>query len=244
MKRIGRMLLASFLFLSVCSVVGYLARYTEITNFWIMFGIACGVLAVGIGLGFVKHVSCKIVAFFVNAVAMGFFLRSWYINRGFDNSLLLMLGVAALAVAYTVIFVLPLLIPAVSRHYGVYVTLFVLLSLGGYVALVVCTTTTWVSTLGYYGILQLSFILGMSFACNDLEDEARALWISSYSIIVCAAIILLMVLGGEGCDGCDGSGDCCDCGGGSGLRSPLTPNGKRGKNGPDLLPPTDIGNSL
>lgn len=242
MKRIGRMLLASFLFLTVCSVVGYLARYTNIANFWVMFGIASGVLAVGIGLGFVKHVAAKIVAFFVNAVAMGFYLRSWYINRGFDNSIWIMLGVAALAVAYTVIFVLPLFIPAVSRHYGIYATVFILLSLGGYIALVVCTTTTWVSTLGYYGILQLSFILGTSFSCNDLEDEARALWLSSYSIIVCAAIILLMVLGGDGCDGCDG---CGDCGGGDGTSSPLGKRGKKGKGGPNFPPPpTDLGDSL
>jgi len=244
MKRIGRMLLASFLFLTVCSVVGYLARYTKITNFWTMFGIAAGVLAVGIGLGFIKHVAGKIVSFFVNAVAMGFFLRSWYINRGFDNSLWLMLGVAALAVAYTVIFVLPLFIPAVSRHYGVYATVFILLSLGGYIALVICTTTTWVSTLGYYGILQLSFILGTSFSCNDLEDEVRALWISSYSIVVCAVIILLMALGGDGCDGCDGGGDCCDCGGGNSTGSPLGKRGQKGKGGPNLPPPTDVDNDL
>ncbi|MCM1289925.1 MAG: hypothetical protein NC132_03740 [Corallococcus sp.] len=240
MRRLARTILASFLFLTVCSLVGYLAYYTKITHFWTMFGIATGVLAVGIGIGCVKHISCKVVAFFINAVAMGFYLQSWYISRGFtDNGIWLMLGVAALAVAYTVLFVLPLFIPAVSRHYGIYVTVFVLLSLGGYIALVVCTTTTWVSTLGYYGILQLSFILGCSFSCGDLEDEIRALWISSYSIVICAAIILLAVLGGDGCDGC---GDGCSCDGGGSISSPLgnkTP--KQQKDGlVPPLPPTDI----
>lgn len=244
MKRLGRTILASFLFLTVCSLVGYFAYFTKITRFWTMFGIASGVLAVGIIVGLFKHKACKIVAFFVNAVSMGFYLQSWYIARGFmNNSVWLMLGVAGLAVAYTVLFALPLLIPAVSRHYGVYVTLFVLLSLGGYIALVVCTKTTWVSTLGYYGILQLSFILGSSFSCNDLEDEIRALWVSSYSIIICAAIILLVVIsGGDGCDGC---GDGCDCscdGGGRGhsrgVASPLTGKTlKSGKGNPDLPPP-------
>ena len=234
MKRIGRTILASFLFLTVCSLTGYLAYFTKITNFWIMFGIASGVLVVGVAIGFVKRSPCKIVSFFVNAVAMGFYLQSWYINRGFHNSIWLMLGVAALAVAYTVLFALPLLIPAISRHYGIYVTLFVLLSLGGYVALVVCTTTTWVSTLGYYGILQLSFILGSSFTCGDWDDEMRALWISSYSIVVCAAIILLVVVGGDGCDGCDG---CCDCSGD--LSSPVQRRGKGGNNMP--TPPHSTG---
>lgn len=240
MKRLGRMILASFLFLTVCSLVGYLAYYTKITNFWVMFGIASGVLALGIGLGFVKHVSCKIVAFFINAVSMGFYLQSWYINRGFRNSIWLMLGVAALAVAYTIVFVLPLFIPSVSRHYGVYVTIFILLSLGGYVALVICTKTTWVSTLGYYGILQLSFILGSSFGCNDLEDEVRALWLSSYSIVVCAAIILLMVLGGDGCD-CDGS---CDCGGGDGIGSPLKNKSYKGGKDKTNFPPVESKETL
>ena len=238
MKRIARTLLASFLFLTVCSLVGYLAYFTKITNFWVMFGIATGVLFLSLVIGLFKRTVCKIVSFFVNAVAMGFYLQSWYINRGFHNSLWLMLGVAALAVAYTLIFALPLLIPALSRHYGIYVAVFILLSLGGYIALVICTTTTWVSTLGYYGILQLSFILGSSFTCGDFDDEIRALWISSYSIVICAIIILLVAIAGDGCDGC---GDGCDCGGD--LSSPVKRRAPKQGKGPDLPPPPNVDDS-
>lgn len=233
MKRIFHTLAASFLFLAVCSLVGYLAYFTNITDFWVMFGIACGVLVAGVVLGLVKNRVCKIIAFFVNAVSMGFFLQSWYINRGFNNPLWLMLLVTLLAVAYMLVFALPLLIPAVNRHYKVYLLIFILLSLGGYVALLAFTKTTWVSTLGYYGILQLSFILGSSFKCNDFDEEVRALLISSYSIIVCAAIILIVVLGGDSCD-C-GS---CDCGGDVG--SPVQ-NKQKNQKGmlPPVNPPTD-----
>lgn len=231
MLRILRTLAASFLFLAVTSVVGYVAYFFNITDFWVMFGIASGVLVAGVLIGIIKHTAAKITSFFVNAVSMGFFLQSWYINRGFQNSLWLMLGVAALAVAYMMVFALPLLIPAVNRHYAIYLAIFVLLSLGGYIALVVCTTTTWVSTLGYFGLLQLSFIVGSSFECSDFDDEIRALWLSSYSVVVCALIILAIVMGG---DSCDASCDCCS----GDVGSPV----KKQKNGKNKapLPPLDL----
>ena len=153
---------------------------------------------------------------------MGFYLQSWYINRGFQNSVWLMLGVAALASLYLVVFALPLFVPAINRHYGIYLLIFILMSLGGYVALLVLTKTTWVSTLGYFGLLQLSFILGSSFDCNDWDDEIRALWLSSYSIVVCALIILAIVAGGDSCDAS------CDCATPRDVASPLK-NKKGGK---------------
>lgn len=207
MKRIFRTVAASFLFLAVVSLTGYLARFC-IEKFWTAFGVGCGVLALGVAVGLIKNVYAKCVSFLVNAVSMGFFLRAWYLNRNFDNSLWLMLGVAALAVGYMLVFALPLLIPALNKHYKIYLAVFVVLSLGAYMALLCLTKTTWVSTLGFFGILQMSFILGSSFRCDDRDDEIVALWISSYSIVVCAAIILVVALGGDGCDGCD-----CGCDG-------------------------------
>ena len=222
MKRVCFTFLASFVFLAVTSLTGYAAYFFNISNFWIMFGIASGVFVAGIALGFVKHVAAKIVAFFVNAVAMGFYLQSWYVNRGFDNSLWLMLGVAALAAAYMLVYVLPLFIPAVNRHYGVYLLIFVLLSLAGYVVLLCFTKTTWVSTLGFYGILQLSFIMGCSFSdVSDFDDQVQVWLVSSCSLLVCAALILMAALGSE-----LGSDCSCDCDGGGcspseGISSPI-----------------------
>lgn len=204
MKRLFHTILASALFLALCSVVGYCAYFFNIKNFWIMFAIASAVFVLGVIFALVKRTSCKVIAFFVNAVAMGLYIQSWYIYRGFENSLWLMLAVSAVAVAYLVLFFLPLLIPFVNRHYGWYAAVFVGLSLVGYVLLLCLTQTTWVSTLGYYGILQLGFVLGCSFSCNDIDDEIHALLASSYSVAVCAVLILLTVLGGDGCDCADG----------------------------------------
>ena len=229
MKRLFKTFAASLLFLTVTSLVGYFAYYTQIKNFWAVFGIASGILALSVVLTCIKKKATKIAAFFVIAVSMGFYLQSWYVNRGFNNSVWLILGVAALASAYMLIFVLPLLVPAINRHYSIYLTFFVVLSLAGYVALLVFTKTTWVSTLGFFGILQLSFILGSSFDCKDVDDEMQALLISSYSIAVCAVIILIVALGGDACDG-------CDCIGGD-VASPY--KGKKNDDLPPKLPPAN-----
>lgn len=223
MKRLARTFVFSLAFLCVTALVGWQARF-YMHNFWSAFGTGCVVLAAGAALGFCKVKGVRIAAFFVNAISMGFFLRSWYIDRGFDNSLPLVLGVAGMAAAYMIVFALPLLLPAVQRGYAIYFVVFVLLSLGGYVALLCFTETTWVSTLGYFGLLQISFIAGSSFSCNDWDDEVTALWVSSYSIVVCAAIILLAALGGD-CDGCDG----CSCDVPSDLSSPVQRSSKRSK---------------
>lgn len=129
-----------------------------------------------------------------------------------------MLGVAALAAAYMLVYVLPLFIPAVNRHYGVYLLIFVLLSLAGYVVLLCFTKTTWVSTLGFYGILQLSFIMGCSFSdVSDFDDQVQVWLVSSCSLLVCAALILMAALGSDcSCD-CDGGG----CSPSEGISSPI-----------------------
>lgn len=104
MKRLFHTILASALFLALCSVVGYCAYFFNIKNFWIMFAIASAVFVLGVIFALVKRTSCKVIAFFVNAVAMGLYIQSWYIYRGFENSLWLMLAVSAVAVAYLVLF--------------------------------------------------------------------------------------------------------------------------------------------
>ena len=113
-----------------------------------------------------------------------------------------MLAVSLLASVYFVVFLLPLLIPSFNRHYGWYLLTFTLLSIVGYVLLVVLTKTTWVSTLGYYGILQLGFIISLSFKCKNRKELYNSFLASSYSVATCALIILIIVVSdGNGLDG-------------------------------------------
>lgn len=238
MKKTIITFLVSLAFLVVTSVVCWAIGFANLT-FWAAFGIGAGILVLGIlllfTLGRLAPVSFKIAVTVVNAVAMGFFLRAWYINRTFDNPLWLMLCVCLLASAYYLIYFIPLLIPAINRHYGWYLLVFTLLSIGGYIALVVLTTTTWVSTLGYFGLLQLGFIISLSLNGKQ-ERHLNALLVSSYSVFLCALIILIIVLvsagGGDGCDcdcGCDGG-----CDGFGAVDSPISR-----KNGNSIPPLTD-----
>ena len=223
MKRCLSTLLVSILFLFATSVVAYFARYVPL-DFWATFGIASGVLGLGLLLLLLirRYNFVKLIIVAINAVSMGFYLRSWYVNRGFDNPLWLMLAVALLASVYFVVFLLPLLIPALNRHYGWYLLIFTLVSIVGYVLLVVLTKTTWVSTLGYYGILQLAFIISLSFKCNERKELYNSFLVASYSVAVCALIILLIVLGeGDGLDGLDGLSNI-----GGGFSSPVEKKNK------------------
>lgn len=218
MKKITNSMLVSFVFLATIAVVAYLADLAHLDEFWWAFVIATALIVVGILLLFIKKPQIKPLVIAINAISMGFYLRSWYINRGLDNSLLLMLGVVALAVLYMVVFVLPLLIPFVNRHYGWYLLIFVILSLGGYVCLLAFTKTTWVSTLGYFGIIQLAFIMGLSFDTTDNDEQISSYLISSYSVLVCGVVILLLVLSADDCE-CDLS--CDGCGSSKEFSSPI-----------------------
>ena len=227
MKRCLSTLLVSILFLFATSVVAYVAQYVPL-EFWGMFGIASGMLVLGFVVVFLtrRYNFVKLIIVALNSVAMGFYLRSWYINRGFNNSLWLMLAVSLLASVYFVVFLLPLLIPALNRHYGLYLLVFTLLSIVGYVLLVVLTKTTWVSTLGYYGILQLGFIISLSFKCDSLEELYNSFLVSSYSVAVCALIILIIVVS----DGNALDVDFLSVGFDSGVSSPLDRKNKTQSN--------------
>ncbi|MDE7454594.1 MAG: hypothetical protein K2M64_02055 [Clostridia bacterium] len=223
MKRCLQTLAISLAFLTVTSIVGYVARFIPL-DFWWIFGIATAILVVGLifTIALWKRTAFKLVTVFINAVAMGFYLRSWYINRGFDNPLWLMLGISLLASVYMFVFMLPLYINAINRHYGVYLTLFTILSLIGYVCLVVLTKTTWVSTLGFFGLLELGFIMCMSIDAPNKHKLLQSWQYASYTVVLCAIIILVIVLSvTEGGDGLlDGLDFDVNGGGGGSIRSP------------------------
>lgn len=170
-----------------------------------MFAVASGVLVFGLLILLVFHKFYKIKPFVVliNAISMGFYLRSWYILREFENELWIMLLVALLATLYFLVYAFFLLFDFFNDHYGWYLLVFILLSIAGYICLLVLTKTTWVSTLGYYGIIVLSFILCLSMDDKTKNEKYNRFLAGSYSIAICALIILIIALGGDGFDGID-----------------------------------------
>jgi len=205
MNRILKTGIVTFLFLLVSSVTGYFAKYIPINEFWPMFGIGSGVLVLGLIIlaFFHKHQKIKPFILVLNAISMGFYLRSWYILRGFENELWIMLLVSLLATLYFLVYALFLIFPIINKYYGWYLLVFILLSIGGYICLLFLTKTTWVSTLGYYGIIVLSFILCLSVEDKTTNEKYNRLLIGSYSIAICALIIAIIALGGDGLDGFD-----------------------------------------
>lgn len=232
MKKITLVSAASFLFLMICSIV---ARFTKGLFFGqkmvlpLIIGIAILAVSGIIALIVRENTKVNVFCFILSAVAMGFIIRAWYILRNLDNSIFTTLLISLGAVVYLWIYFALIRIPVVRESAGVTVAvsaLYVIISIVIYVLLVLKTETSFVSTVGYYAFIELSFIFAMSFEVNNNEELMRNLTLSTYSVFVVAAIvgvIALMAAAGDGdcdcdCGGCDCDGSCCDCGGSGGTK--------------------------
>ena len=224
MKKITLVSLASFIFLMICSFV---ARFTKglFSGYKMTLPLIIGIviLAVSgiIALIIRENTRVNVFCFILSAIAMGFIMRAWYILRNLDNSIFITALISLGAVVYLWIYFALIRIPVIKESAGATVAvsaLYGIISIVVYILLVLKTETNFVSTVGYYAFIELSFIFAMSFEVNNNEELMRNLTLSTYSVFVVAAIvgvIALMAAAGDGdcdcdCGGCDGS--CCDCG--------------------------------
>ena len=229
MKKITVVSLVSFVFLLVCSIVAKLTvhvfdGYKAPLTIGIVILASSGILALIVRESTPTNIVCAVIS----AVAMGFIIRSWYILRGLENPLLIMALISLGAVIYLWIYFALIRIPPVKESAGITVAvtvLYAIISLVIYIVLVLNTKTTFVSTVGYYAILEFAFIFAMSFEVNDNKELIRNLTLSTYSVLVVAIIVLVFALiaaaGGDcdcDCGGCDCGCDGGDCGGGNGKR--------------------------
>lgn len=199
------------------STIGYVLRYTNFTN-WNCFGLAVFLIIISVFVCLLtyKYRAGLTISLLINAIALGFLIRTWYIFRNFDNDLWLMLLIALICIVYLWLFYLLLSIPLFEKFIGWFLLAFVILSLIAYAILVASTTTTFLSTLGFYMIVQIAFIVGLCLEAKNSHEILKHLLFSSYSIIIIAIIIGLAMLGGDGFDlSFDGFG-----GDGGSLRSP------------------------
>lgn len=223
MKKITLVSLASLVFLLLCSGVAVLlGKVLDDALVALFIGIAI-LVASGI-LAFVVRESTKIniLCFILSAVAMGVLIRAWYINRGFDNPFSLMALISLGAVLYLWVFFALSKIPFIHKSKAAYTCLCVLYAvLSGlfYFAVMLNTETTFVSTCGYYMIIELAFIFAMSLEVNNKEELIRNLALSTYSVFIVAIIagvVIVAALAGGDCDcDCGAEGccepDCCEC---------------------------------
>lgn len=229
MKKITVVSLVSFIFLLLCSIVAKLTEnafdgYKAPLTIGIAILASSGILALIVRDNTETNIVCSVIS----AVAMGFIIRSWYILRGLENSLSVMALISLGAVIYLWIYFALIRIPVIKESAGITVAvtvLYAIFSLVIYIVLVLNTKTTFVSTVGYYAILEFAFIFAMSFEVNDNKELIRNLTLSTYSVLIVAVIVLVFALiaaaGGDcdcDCGGCDCGCDGGDCSGGSGKR--------------------------
>lgn len=220
MKKITVVSAVSFVFLLVCSII---AKMTQ--N---LFGEVKTPLIIGISilifsglLAFLvrERTEVNIICSIASAIAMGFIIRAWYILRGLENSVITMALISLGAVVYLWIYFALIRIPAVKESTGVTVAvtvLYVIISIIVYILLVLGTVTSFVSTIGFYAIIELSFIFAMSLEVNNTKELIRNLTISTFSVFIVAIVVVMFALAASGgdCD-CDCGGcDCDGCGGG------------------------------
>ena len=199
MKKISIVSTFAFGFLAVASVVAYFLRFLG-GDVWLP--LICGVLLLVIS-GLLAFFAKKSIAFnavcsAISAVALGFLIRAWYINRGFDNPLWMMLLVSLGAIGYLWIFFLLSRIPIFKAHPIAFAVPFVVLSAIGYAIFVFTTVTTFVSTFGYYMLVVIAFIFAMCKSTAEPRDLVRAMTLSTYSLFAVAVIIAVFIALGDG----------------------------------------------
>ena len=211
MKKITIVSAVSFLFLLVSSIV---ARITlnvfDNVKTPLMLGVFILALSGLMALIVRESTAVNITCATLSAIAMGFVVRAWYILRGLENSIIIMALISLGAVVYLWIYFAIIRIPVIKESQGVTVAitaLYVVLSIVIYLLLVFGTETNFVSTIGFYAFIELSFIFAMSLEVNDNKELIRNLTISTYSVFIVAIVVAVFALAASG-------GDCdCDCGG-------------------------------
>ncbi len=226
MKKITVVSLASFAFLLVCSSVAVLLEgiIREDAVMPIIIGVLLLALSAVLAFFAKERIWLNVVCFLISAVSMGFLIRAWYINRGFENDLGVMCAVSFATVLYLWIFFALSRIPffkASKTASGFLLAGYAILSIIIYIIAVFKTETTYVSTLGYYMIIEFAFMFAMSLEVNSRKELVRNLTLSTYSLVGVALIIsvfvLIAALGGDAdcdcdcmADGCCDGADCCD----------------------------------
>ena len=199
MKKISIVSTFAFGFLAVASVVAYFLRFLA-SDVWLPVIIGVLLLVISGILAFFakKSIAFNTVCSMISAVALGFLIRAWYINRGFDNPLWMMLLVSLAAVGYLWIFFLLTRIPIFKEHPIAFAVPFIVLSVILYAIIVFTTVTTFVSTFGYYALIVIAFIFAMCKSTAEPRDLVRAMTLSTYSLFAVAVIVAIFIALGDG----------------------------------------------
>ena len=199
MNKIKSALLFSFAFFTLTSVVAYLLGFLSFSSPWIPLGIGAGFMIFAGVYEFISQYSLimNIVCSVANSVALGFCVSAWYIYREFDNGIVTMLLLALSCVVYMLLFCLPLLIPFIEHHIKLYFWIFVILSFTVYIGLLFTTKTTYLSTFGFYSIVNVLLVFAMCRDSRNIRSFVRKMTLSTSGVALVAVIIAVLMLDGD-----------------------------------------------
>jgi len=200
MKKTTLVSIFSFIFLMLSSLFSYLFKNVNFGVVWLSLVLGVFLMAISGLIAFVNKKSFKanIICFILNSIALGLYIRTWYNFRNFDNSLLTITLVSLACVVYLWIFFGALHIPFLNKHYGIFLVIYILISIVVYITLIFVSKTTYLSTFGYYMIVQIAFIFSLESKSFSINGLFRNVVLASYSILVVAIIIAAFMLGGDG----------------------------------------------
>ncbi len=206
MKKITFVSLISFGFLLLASFVTWVLEQFRFQNAFLLLatGIVIYLVSAAITFFSIKSRLAHIIALCISSVALGCCITAWYAFRSFHNSLPVMFFISLASITYLWIFYFVFKIPFIKRHFGIFFWIYLILSLVGYILVVALTTTTYVSTFGYYMIIEIAFIYTLCTDSVDMHEVLRETAISTFSVLVVAILIAVFMLSeGEGLDGID-----------------------------------------
>ena len=200
MKKIGFVSVFSFVFLLISSLVAYFLGKINFSTVWFPLTIGVCILILSGGLAFFakNNMILNSVCYLLSGVALGFCIRGWYIYRGFNNPIWILTIVSLFCVAYLWIIFGLSKIPCCYKHPKLFILVVLLLSLFGYILLVALTKTTYISTFGYYMIIEIAFLFAMFNSSDNFYELFRKVTLSTYSVFVVAVIIIISIVSGEG----------------------------------------------
>ena len=75
-----------------------------------------------------------------------------------------------------------------------------ILSIIAYIIVIATTKTTYISTYGWYMIIEIAFLFAISVKSENNQELFKYAVISTYSVLVVGIIMLLIMLSGDGLD--------------------------------------------
>ena len=199
MNKISVASIFSFAFFFVSSAVVLLTEFIPFVSPWIPLAIGIVLMIFAGSYEFISSGSIvlNIVCSLVNAVALGFCIRAWYIYREIDNGILTMLLLSLACTLYLLLFCLPLCIPFVEKHIKVYFGIFVIMSVVLYLIPLFTTRTSYLSTFGFYWIIDILLIAAMCRDSVSFRSFIRKMTLATSGTAFVAVIIAVLMLDGD-----------------------------------------------